>query len=262
MLKSNNIDTIYKSLCKKLLKSKQQVNGTHELNNVKITLTDVENAIVTNRNISLSYMCGELLWYFHGSNDVEFISKFASMWRKLSDDTFTNNSAYGFILKYKYKFDQVEKIIELLKRDKYSRRAVININVPNENVIKTKDEPCTICLQFLIRNNKLNCTSIMRSNDIWLGFPYDITFFTTLQKYIAIRLNVKCGILTHFVTSMHLYDKDIPKMKLRKSGKHYSINVMNLINSENYIYNKIMISDKPKELILDMFESFNILNIS
>lgn len=52
------------------------------------------------------------------------------MWNKLSDDGITANSAYGYILQKKHGFNQIEKIIELLKVDPYSRRAVMNINVP------------------------------------------------------------------------------------------------------------------------------------
>lgn len=208
---SKNIDDIYFTLCKDLLHA-PIIENTRELNNVKIQLTDIKDNIVSIRDISATYLFAELLWYFAGRNDVDFIGTFASMWKRLSDDGETCNSAYGYLMKKKHGFDQIEKVIELLKYDPSSRRAVINLNVPNENVIETKDEPCTIALQFLIRNGKLNCTGMMRSNDIWFGLPYDIAFFTELQKYIADRLNVKYGTYTHFVTSLHMYDRDKEKI--------------------------------------------------
>lgn len=204
----NKIDEIYYDLCYKLLKYGSEVKGTKELNNVKIELTDTDDSIVSIRNISPAYLFGEWIWYFTGRNSMRFISAFGSMWEKLSDDGETSNSAYGYIMKSKYGFDQIETIIELLEKDPESRRAVININTPNPNVITTKDEPCTIALQFMIRNGKLNCTAIMRSNDIWFGFPYDVAFFTELQKYIADRLDVEYGTYTHFVTSLHLYERN------------------------------------------------------
>ena len=85
--------------------------------------------------------------------------------------------------------------------DPNTRRAVVNINVPNVNVIETKDEPCTIALQFLNRDGKLHCTAIMRSNDIWFGTPYDWAFFIELQKVIADKLGLGYGTYTHFATS-------------------------------------------------------------
>lgn len=189
------------------------VNGTKEINNYKATLLNTDNAIIQIRNISKRYLAAELLWYFCGRNDVAFISKYASMWGRLSDDGITNNSAYGYIIKKKHGFDQMEKMIELLKKDPYSRRAVININVPNENVIETKDEMCTICLNFQIRNNRLNCTAVMRSNDLYFGVPFDTVSFITIQKYIANALNVKCGTYTLFAMSLHMYEKDYNKFK-------------------------------------------------
>lgn len=208
----SEIDEIYLSLCKRLLTS-QNVRNTKEMNNVQICLEDINQNIVSVRGISPSYLFGEWLWYFTGRNDMKFISKYGAMWEKLSDDGITNNSAYGYLMQKAFGFNQVEKIIDLLSEDPTSRRAVINLNTPNKNVIETKDEPCTIALQFLIRNNKLYCTTMMRSNDIWLGFPYDVAFFTELQKYIADRLEIAYGSYTHFVVSMHLYDRNYEEVK-------------------------------------------------
>lgn len=208
---SDTIDNIYLTLCKDLLHA-PKVGNTRELNNVKLELININNNIVSIRNISDAYLFAELLWYFTGRNDMKFIGSFASMWQRLSDDGVTNNSAYGHLMKNAYGFDQIEKVIELLTKDPESRRAVINLNVPNEKVIETKDEPCTIALQFMIRKNQLHCTTMMRSNDIWFGLPYDIAFFTELQKYIADRLKVEYGTYTHFVTSLHMYDRDAEKI--------------------------------------------------
>jgi thymidylate synthase len=144
---------------------------------------------------------------------MEYISKYSTFWKHISDDGVTSNSAYGYLLKHKHGFDQIEKVIELLTVDPNSRRAVININVPNASVIETKDEPCTIALQFLNRDGKLYCTAIMRSNDIWFGTPYDWAFFIELQKVIADRLGLGYGTYTHFATSFHMYERNIDEIK-------------------------------------------------
>ena len=204
---ADNIDDIYLYLCEQLLKS-SIVNKTKEITNAQVTLTNINNNLVSIRNMSKLYLLAELTWYFAGRTDTKFIGTFANTWRMITDDGKTNNSAYGYIIQYKHGFNQIKKVIELLRKDPTSRRALININTPNKNVIETKDEPCTIALQFLIRNNKLNCTAMMRSNDIWFGFPYDVAFFTELQKYIANQLNIDCGEYTHFATSLHAYEKD------------------------------------------------------
>lgn len=211
-LVASNIDELYLSVCQTLL-SVPRIGECHEITNAKLTLTDIDNNIVSIRNISKEYLMAELVWYFAGRNDVEFIGSFAKMWKEISDDGQTNNSAYGYLMRYQHGFDQIEKIIELLKKDPDSRRAVINLNVPNQFVIETKDEPCTIALQFMIRRDELCCTAMMRSNDIWFGFPYDVAFFTELQKYIAFRLEIPVGSYTHFAVSLHMYERDFEKIR-------------------------------------------------
>lgn len=217
-MKFKTVDEAYKELCG-LLVNAPLVGNTREINNAKIEIEDITSSIVSVRNISLNYLLGEFLWYFNGSRSLEYISKYSSFWKNISDDGVTSNSAYGYILKHKHDFDQIEKVIELLKFDHNSRRAVMNINVPNVHVIETKDEPCTIALQFLVRDGKLNCTAIMRSNDIWFGTPYDWAFFIELQKVIADRLNLGYGTYTHFATSFHVYERNMDEISRIANAK-------------------------------------------
>lgn len=257
---SDNIDDIYLTLCNSLLHA-PKVQGTRELSNINFTLTDINNNIVSVRDISPSYLFGELLWYFGGRSDVKFISKFSKMWEKLSDDGVTCNSAYGYLMREKYGFDQIQKIIELLEVDPLSRRAVINLNVPNENVIETKDEPCTIALQFYIRSNELHCTAMMRSNDIWFGLPYDVVFFTELQRYIANELRVQCGTYTHFATSLHLYDRNYERIKEivdHPVSKKIKFNPSAFHDNAYFMTGLIEHSRNPKVDILKLFRQYGI----
>lgn len=260
----DNFNDCYKDLIKELFTSGKKIGNTVELTNKIFTINDIETVTSSIRNVSLSYMCGELLWYINGSNSKDFIGKFGKLWNDISDDGITNNSAYGYIIKYKHGFNQIEKIIELLKVDKNSRRAVININIPNINVIETKDEMCTIALQFLIRDNKLHCTVMMRSNDIWFGLPYDIIFFTICQKYIADALGLQYGTYTHFATSLHYYLKDEEKLiNAINTNKvdNIKIDYKKLISMQNFLYEKVNKSDNPKETIINLFKELNILEV-
>lgn len=237
-----DINDVYTFYTNQIIKYGYQVNNTKELINVIFSINNVTNTncFLTKRNISYKYVLAELIWYFSGDNSVEFIGKFANMWKHISDDGLTNNSAYGYILKEKYGFDQIEKIIELLKKDPNSRRAVLNINSANKNVIETKDEPCTISIQFLLRNGKLHCTTVMRSNDLYFGLPYDAIFFTELQKYVAHALGVQVGSWTHFAGSMHIYTKDEKKfLEMSPDDSRYGVDIFKLIEHVNYLKNTV-----------------------
>lgn len=216
---------IYKSLCEDLL-SADVVGETREVCGAMFTLQNIDSVFSTVRNPSLRYTCAELVWYLSGSRDVRFIGQFASLWKDISDDGVTSNSCYGYLIHKAHGFDQMEKVIELLRADPDSRRAVINLNVPNPKVIETKDEPCTIALQFLIRDRALDCIAMMRSNDIWTGLPYDVMYFTTLQKIIADTLDADYGSYTHVAGSMHVYLKDEGKITDRLSqNRVYSFRI-------------------------------------
>ena len=204
-----SVNDLYLRACGQLVVSGREVAGTHELRNVSLTLLDITDSVCTLRpHFSIPYMLGELAWYFLGRDDVAFISHFSSMWARISDDGVTSNSAYGDIIFCRYGYNQVEQVIKILTDDPDSRRAVINFNAPNPCRSTTKDDPCTIALEFAIRDGALVCTCMMRSNDIYLGTPYDIAFFTTLQRYIADRLGVTYGTYTHFAVSLHVYDRN------------------------------------------------------
>lgn len=259
---ANNMDLIYHDICKKLVTSGNEVRGTKELNNFSFTLTDLDNNVINIRDISKSYICGELLWYALGRKDVGFINKFAGLWGRISDDGETSYSAYGDIVFNRHGFNQVDKIIQLLCDDPDSRRAVINFNVPNENVIKTKDEICTIALQFLIRDGKLHCYGIMRSNDVWYGLPYDVIFFTELTKYIARRLNIPYGTYTHTVISLHVYERnydDIVNAMSVVPTKVITVDFEKIMLYKYILEHIVETSDAPKIDLPIMCEQLGIL---
>lgn len=228
------MNDIYRQLCGKLSVQGQEVAGTKELLNSGFTLLDITDNIATVRTgYSLPYMLGELAWYFTGSyNGVN------------------DMSAYGAIVFNRYGFDQVAQVIDTLKRDPYSRCAVINFNVPNPERFETKDEICTIALVFELREGKLDCTGIMRSNDVWLDAPYDVVFFTELQKHIANELGVGYGKYTHFAVSLHAYEKDIDRVRevwcRKHTVPHLKLDIEKFLAHITEIERIAMSSDEPK----------------
>lgn len=170
--------------------------------------------IMTNdiRKLSMRYAIGEMLWYMSANPSLSAIQHYTKAWDRMSDDGETVNSNYGYIIKEAYNFNQYEYCKQLLTKDKNSRQAVIHIKVPKNTLEHpTKDLNCTVCLQFLVRENKLYCTTYMRSNDLWLGFPYDVFQFTCLQVRMAMELGLDIGTYTHVAGSLHLYVRDYEK---------------------------------------------------
>ena len=142
-----------------------------ELQNVNIIVENPRARIIAcpERKFSAAYAFGELAWYLSGRNDVETMGYYSKFIKNCSDDGETLNSAYGYRIftgnHPKIGFDQWENCIRLLRNDKDSRQAVIHLHTPNDK--KTKDEVCTMSLQFLIRDNKLNMivTTLRKEED-------------------------------------------------------------------------------------------------
>lgn len=168
------------------------------------------------RKMPMRYAVGELAWYLSGSNRMEDIAQYAKKWAEISDDGVTSNSAYGYRIFSKFGYDQWAYVKELLKKDPNTRQAVIHIKDADNR--PTKDTPCTVYLQFLLREGKLHLSVHMRSNDIWMGVPYDMFSFCFLQVKMAMELGVKVGHYTHYAGSLHLYARDFETAKKNMSA--------------------------------------------
>ena len=181
----------------------------NEIINAITVLNDPTKNIMKNelRNLSMRYAIGEMLWYMSGQDKLKEIQKYTKNWDRMSDDGIHVNSNYGYCISRKYGFDQWEWCKEELVKNPQSRRAVIHIKEPSDK--ESKDVNCTVCLQFFIREGKLYMTTYMRSNDIWLGFPYDVFQFTCMQILMSMELEVELGTYTHISGSLHLYERDL-----------------------------------------------------
>ena len=174
------------------------------------------------RKYSIHYMVAELLWYLAADNSTEWISTYASFWSNISDDGTTANSAYGArIFKPHDRISppsdtgwiQWEYLVQELMKDPDSRRAVVHIRSPHDSVLATKDVPCTLTLQFFIRDDKLHQVASMRSSDVILGIAYDVPAFTIFQELLALQLSealgrkIEMGDYIHISNSLHIYER-------------------------------------------------------
>jgi thymidylate synthase len=189
----------------------------NEIENVMLQIDMPQWSLYENekRSSQYKYIAAELVWYFSGRKDAEFISKFSKFWNQIKDESGNVNSAYGnliFTEKNEHGNNQYQWALKSLVGDKDSRQAVLHFNKPSHQYFGNKDFPCTLTGIFQIRDNRLNFTVNMRSNDLILGMPTDIAFFTVLQMQMLFHLqnyypNLTLGTYTHIVNSLHLYER-------------------------------------------------------
>lgn len=172
-------------------------------------LNPLDNSINSDfRNWNNKYADREWKWYLEGNPSAKEISKYAPIWKNMMDENGNVRSNYGWQWR---RNNQLDKVIDLLKQKKDTRKATISIYDGKEIDTYYKDTPCTYAIQFTILNNKLNMTVLMRSNDLWYGFCNDQYCFSKLQEMVSNELNIEIGSYYHFAQNLHLYNEFLNK---------------------------------------------------
>jgi len=202
-----------------------------------------------------SYTAKEKELYNSKSNKVKDFAKASKFWNKIANKDGTVNSAYGYLIWEKESLgDAIQELSfidssgsmprvmvpnslmssniqkyrecrrtpwewakQSLLADKDTRQAHIKFSLPEHLYIGNKDQVCTLHGNFLIRDDQLHLSIVMRSNDLMLGLVYDLPWFISLMDKMVEELQPKYskltkGHYTHMVHSMHIYDRDEEKI--------------------------------------------------
>jgi len=114
------------------------------------------------------------------------------------------NWAYTYHQRYA---EQIPFVIEDLKRNPSSRRAVMLVRDWKIDS-KSEDPACLQHIQYFIRNGRLDCDILFRSNDACKATFMNAFALICLQEMIAKELGVEVGTYTHRANSFHCYEKD------------------------------------------------------
>jgi thymidylate synthase len=156
------------------------------------------------RKFNKSYAEYEFNWYLSQNRSVRDIKKIAKIWDTMHSGDDIVNSNYGWQWN---RNNQLDYVINELKRDPTSRRAVLTIYDGKEHDQYKFDTPCTLSIVFCINDNKLCMTVTMRSNDLVFGFCNDQYCFSKLQNIVANELKKEIGWYYHFAQNLHIYEK-------------------------------------------------------
>lgn len=193
---------------------------THELTAVTLIFPDITRPLLpigVGRGVNTKLAALEALQLISGSYHhdlvVAAVPKFEDVLVDLGDPRY---GAYG-----PRTVEQIANCVAILRADPLTRQAVVTI-WREEDLTHVGDKPCTVFFQFLVRPSTPGLRTLelhvhMRSQDVWLGTPYDVFMFTQLQHTVARDLGFPVGQYVHHTTSLHVYERDLTAMnRLRR----------------------------------------------
>lgn len=161
------------------------------------------------RKLPLNFI-PEIMWFLSGQNDPTWLSKHTKIWDSFIEADGTISSAYGYRWRRHFGVDQLEVVLEKLKRDPSTRHGVIMMWSPFSDLTTIqKNVPCPFSMTLNIIGSKLHLHLIIRSNDMVLGFPTDLAGFAFLTHILAQHLSVEVGTLTVSISNCHIYENQI-----------------------------------------------------
>ena len=209
-LKGDSISELYPLLLQQVLEEGEEVAPrgmqTLEVAPLGFELTDPRQSLVLQkaRRLNYAYAIVERLSLVSGQADPEMLCFYIDKLRDyVNPETCCFDGAYGPRVR-----PQLDYVYEELQRDPASRRAVISI-YSEADQRESLDVPCTLALHFLIRHGKLDLMVNMRSSDLFLGLPYDVSQFAFLQQLVAGWLNLDAGRYIQWAHSAHIYGQHI-----------------------------------------------------
>lgn len=223
--KSASFEDIYIDILNELNTSPEFITTprgveSKEITNLTFELTNPMDRMVWNlgRETNYNFAMKFFIWMLNGSSDFEYVGIANKNAKNFTDEDPNTkvpknfNTAYGPRIK-----EQFPIILEELKRDKDSRRAVIHILEKEDlNMLGTNTKaeyPCTNSITFLIRDNKLNLYTHMRSNNMVKTIVYDAYNFTMFQEFVWKTLkqhykDLELGSYHHTAVSAHYFSTE------------------------------------------------------
>lgn len=197
---------------------------------------------VTTKRLAWKSVISELLWFIEGSGDENRLKEILHGDRNSTEKTIWSDNASASYWKPRARFngdlgrvygvqwrawrapvfgvnrmavkhvDQLQELINGIKKDPYGRRHIISAWNPGELDLMALP-PCHMMAQFYVSNGKLSCQMYQRSMDTYLGGPFNIASYSLLTHMIAQVCELAVGEFIHTVGDAHIYLNHVEQAK-------------------------------------------------
>lgn len=160
----------------------------------------------------------EAIWMLAGRDDVASMKYYVKRMESFSDDKERFHAAYGHRWRKHFASDQLIGIINELRSNRGSRRAVLGMWDPSADLNKNGlDFPCNTSCFFRVRENPenegrnyLDMTICNRSNDIiWGAYGANAVHMSIMMEFVAMMVGVEVGIMYQVSNNYHAYQETL-----------------------------------------------------
>ncbi len=199
--------------------------------------------MVTTKKLHLKSIVHELLWFLKGDTNIRYLQENGvRIWNEWADSKGNLGPVYAHQWRNwnSEEIDQIQEIIDTLKKNPDSRRMLVSAWNPSvlpdtsisfeENVRSGKAAlpPCHAFFQFYVTNGKLSLQLYQRSADIFLGVPFNIASYSLLLLMMAQCTGLKPGEFIHTFGDAHIYTNHFEQIELQLSRKPHPLPIMKL----------------------------------
>lgn len=180
-----------------------------------------EFPILTSKHVAFKSAVLEMLWiYQEQSNRVGWLQergiKIWNEWEIGADGTYlgkdfgkewagTIGTAYGWIVE---KYQLTQNLIKMIKEDPNNRRMIMSL-WQNEWLESAALPSCVWNSQWSVMDGKLNIMVTVRSNDVPLGMPFNVSQYAVLCYMLAHVCGLEPGQMTYVINDAHIYENQV-----------------------------------------------------
>ena len=208
--------------------------------------------LVTTKKVFFKGLTIEMLWFLRGETNVQFLNENGvKIWNDWADDQGELGPVYGkqwraWKSPEGHHIDQIAQVVESIKNNPTSRRHIVQAwNVAE--IDKMALPPCHMFFQFYVANNTLSCSLYVRSNDLFLGAPFNIGQYALLTHMIAQQCDLEPGDLIYTIGDAHIYMNHLDQVEEQ-------------LTREPFPGPQLRILRKPASLFEYTFEDFELIN--
>ena len=138
----------------------------------------------------------------------------------------------GRVFRKKLLNSQLDYVAAALKNEPDSRRIILTAWVP-QLIQDMALPPCHYAIQFRVINGKLNCMLTMRSNDVFLGAPFNIASYALLTHILAREAGLNVGELIYSIGDAHIYHNHFDQVKEQLSREEFPLPELSIADDFN-----------------------------